>query len=92
MAVVGATALPNHSSNMKMCPKALFIAYICVQGCAVIKGGGTVCFLGLTTFWSIDPYLPRSFFFCEAVVCSLSLNLELAFYEARGRFRSAKLV
>lgn len=31
-------------------------------------------------------------FFGEGVVCSLTLNLDLAFYGARSRFRSAKLL
>lgn len=54
---VGATAFPSRSSNVKLCPKALFIVYICVQDCAVVKGRGTVYFPDLTTFWSIDPHL-----------------------------------
>lgn len=57
VAVVGATAVPSHSSNMELCSKALFIVYICVQGCTVVKGRGTVCFLDLVTFWNVDPHL-----------------------------------
>lgn len=48
--VVGATAIPSHPSNMELCPKALYIVYIYLQGSAVVKGRGTVCFLDLTAY------------------------------------------